>query len=85
MGAWETMRVWERGWSIWKLIPISIYLVYLQNSWFDLVSLYIFVIFMFLEERDIKYKQKDLFTHVLTEVGNRDQIELNIGGQSVKY
>ena len=85
MGAWETMRVWERGWSIWKLIPISIYLVYLKNSWFDLVSLYIFVIFVFLEERDIKYKQKDLFTHVLTEVGNRDQMELNIGGQSVKY
>ena len=58
MGARGIMRVWERGWSIGKLTPNSIYLVSLQNSLFDLVSLCIFVIFMFLEERNIKYKKK---------------------------
>ena len=47
----------------------SIYLVSFQNPPFDLVSLYSFVIFMFLEERDIKYEQKDLFTDVF----NRDK------------
>ena len=34
----ETMGVWERGWSIWKLIPKCIYLLSLQNPLFDLVS-----------------------------------------------
>ena len=47
----------------------SIHLVSFQNPPFDLVSLYSFVIFMFLEERDIKYEQKDLFTDVF----NRDK------------
>ena len=39
-----------------KIDTSFIYLVSFQNPLFDLVSLYIFVIFMFLEERDIKYK-----------------------------
>ena len=47
----------------------SIHLVSFQNPPFDLVSLYSFVIFMFLEERDIKHEQKDLFTDVF----NRDK------------
>ena len=47
-----------------KIDTSSIYLVSFQNPLFDVVSLYICVIFMFLEKRDIKYKQKDLFIHV---------------------
>ena len=54
---------------MWKLLPSSIYLVSLQNPLFDLVSLYILVIFTFLEERDIKYNQKDLFTPVFNKGG----------------
>jgi len=60
-------------------------LVSLQNSLFDLVSLYIFVIFIFLEKRDIKYKQKTYLSMFLTEVVNRDQMELNTGEQIVKF
>ena len=47
-----------------KIDTRFIYLLSFQNPPFDLVSLYSFVIFMFLEERDINYEQKNLFTHV---------------------
>ena len=76
--------IWKLKICVWNYVPNNP-LVSFQNLPLYLVSLYIFVIFVFLEERDIKYKQKDLFTQVLTDVGNRDQMELNIGGQSVKY
>ena len=33
---------------------------FFTNFLFNIVSFYIFIIFMFLEERDIKYKQKKL-------------------------
>ena len=39
-----------------KIDTSFIYLVSFQNPLFDLVSLYMFLIFMFLEEKEIKYK-----------------------------
>ena len=61
MMGWEFERPWEfetlrERMKHMKIDTSFIYLVSLQNLPFDLVSLYIFVIFMFLEERDIKYK-----------------------------
>jgi len=61
----ERERERDDGMKHMKIDTSSIYLVSFQNLLFDVVSLYIFVIFMFLEKKDIKYKQKDLFIHVL--------------------
>ena len=42
---------------------------FFTNFLFNIVSFYIFIICMFLEEKDIKYKQKNLFTHNLRRYG----------------
>ena len=60
----ERERERDDGMKHMKIDTSSIYLVSFQNPLFDVVSLYICVIFMFLEKGDIKYKQKDLFIHV---------------------
>ena len=87
MGVWETMRVWDseredEAYENWY--QLYLFSFFLKSPFWSCFFVYFSYFYVFGGERQNISKYTYLPTF-LTEVGNRDQTELNTSEQSVKF